>query len=79
MSARASLRKVKRRERRAPETEFGERFPRVGAPRLSGADGQPWADGFESRWDSRTETKGASSDFRQKVHPPQYQIPLGPL
>ena len=33
--------------------EFGERFPRVGAPRLSGADRQPWADGFESRWDSR--------------------------
>ena len=30
------------------------RFPRVGAPRLSGADRQPWADGFESRWDSRT-------------------------
>jgi len=37
--------------------EFGERFPRVGAggpsgtDRLSGADRQPWADGFESRWD----------------------------
>jgi hypothetical protein len=30
------------------------RFPRAGAPRLSGADRQPWADGFESHWDSQT-------------------------
>ena len=35
--------------------EFGERFPRVGAPRLSGADRQPGADGFENRWDYRRE------------------------
>jgi len=30
------------------------RFPKVGAPRRSGSDRQPWADGFESRWDSRS-------------------------
>ena len=34
-----------------------ERFPRVGADGPSGADRQPGADGFESRWDSRMEAK----------------------
>jgi hypothetical protein len=52
LSTRAGGREVKRHKCRAPDAEFGERFPRVVAPRLSGADRQPWADGFESRWDS---------------------------
>ncbi len=33
------------------------RFPRVGVPRRAGADRQPWADGFESRWDSGMERR----------------------
>jgi hypothetical protein len=46
--------------------EFGERFPRVGAggpsgtDRLSGADRQPGADGFESRRDSFSAPSGAA-------------------
>jgi len=42
------------------------RFPRVGAggqsgtDRLSGTDRQPWAGGFESRWDTRM-ARGAAT------------------
>jgi hypothetical protein len=69
--ARAGLSELKRRERRAPDAEFGERFPRVGAggpsgtDRLSGADRQPGADGFESRWDERMERLLLCAVFRQ--------------
>ena len=38
---RADLRKLKRRERRAPDAEFGERFPRVGTPRLPAQTANP--------------------------------------
>jgi len=51
--ARADLRKLKRRERRAPDAEFGGMVSQGSRSSPAGADRQPWTDGFESRWDSR--------------------------
>jgi hypothetical protein len=36
--------------------EFGERFLKAGAGGPSGADRQPWAGGFEDRWNSQRES-----------------------
>jgi hypothetical protein len=45
---------------------FEERFLRVVAPRLSSSDRQPWAEGFESRWDS-FQRRSAKPLRRQKA------------